>query len=479
MATGDVMSIDDEKITGEEDIGTDAADSSLGEEGVAEVFAIGVGECGSNLVGSYIASMSDQKLEGAGVRRMSTRIREYMIMNTDRSDLQKARSKYAIAKKRTLLYGDVDIGVGGKFMDGYKSVKESEDIILNQLQSLGYEGINGFVIFTSFGGGTGCGGTPALIELLRRRFQQEEKRRIFIYVVGVLPFEDQTSESLNSVWALSKLLAHDPETGDMLGPDLILLFSNRTMLQRILAWQGGEVSDFVEGKLGEDILDIRKRKKKPIKDSSGLMAEQDFIELVNPLALESVEMMLSPGIVEQGKDVYPTTDLADYSRRLDSIVVPALYQDVAVFPDMGSVESQFSAAIGYAVKRTSLTEMGTNPNAESVYVVFSGPRDLSRVEYSPYLKKALKGWTAPGASISPTFVSYDKDTIRPSMLMLFGLPKIPELRTIIDEAKGLIKLHTGSGIKERWFLKSKGATKDELELAIKDVEELFGIEESA
>lgn len=468
-------------MTEDTDTEAETAEIPLGEEGVAEVFAIGIGECGSNLVGSYIASMSDQKRQGAGgVRRMSTRIREYMVMNTDRSDLQKSRNKYAIAKKRTLLYGDVDIGVGGKFADGYRSVKESEDIILNQLQSLGYEGINGFVIFTSLGGGTGCGGTPALIELLRKRFQQEEKRRIFIYVVGVLPFEDQTSESLNSVWALSKLLAHDHETGETLGPDLILLFSNRTMLQRVLAWQGGEVSEFVEGKLGEDILDIRKRKKKPIKDdASGMMAEQDFIELVNPLALEAVEMMLSPGITEKGKDVYPTTDLADYSRRLDSIVVPALYQEVAIFPDMGSVEPQFSAAIRYAVRKTSLTEMGTNPNAESVYVVFSGSKDLSRVEFSPYLKKALKGWTAPGASISPTFVSFDSEQVRSSMLLLFGLPKIPELRTIIEEARGLISLHTGSKIKERWFLKSKGSSREELELAIKDIEELFGIEDSA
>ncbi|MHA1450189.1 MAG: hypothetical protein ACTSP4_12285 [Candidatus Hodarchaeales archaeon] len=473
------MSMDTDQSTGNEGIKPGSEVVREETEGVAEVFAIGIGECGSNLVGSYIASMSDQKRSEAGVRRMSTRIREYMVMNTDRSDLQKSRTKYAIAKKRSLLYGDVDIGVGGKFYDGYKAVKDSEDIILRQLQSLGYEGINGFVIFTSLGGGTGCGGTPALVDILRKRFQKDEKRRIFIYVVGVLPFEDQTSESLNSVWALSKLLAHDPETGEMLGPDLILLFSNRTMLQRVLAWQSGEISDFIEDKLGEDVLDIRKRKKKAIKDTSSGMMEQDFVELINPLALEAVEMMLSPGIIEKGKDVYPTTDLADYSRRLDSIVIPALYRDVAIFPDMGNVEPQFSAVIQYAAKKCSLTEMGTNPNADSVYVVFSGPRDLARVEYSPFLKKALKGWTAQGASISPTFVSYEDKRVASSMLLLFGLPKIPELKTIIIEAKGLIKLHTGSKIKERWFVKSKGVEKEELIKAINDLEELFGIDETA
>ncbi|HKZ41168.1 MAG TPA: hypothetical protein VJ044_09415, partial [Candidatus Hodarchaeales archaeon] len=164
---------------------------------VAEIFAIGIGECGSNLVASYMANSATGK---------TSRIRDFMIMNTDRTDLTKTRERYNLGKKQTLLYGNVDIGVGGKFFDGYRSVEDSRELILNQLSQLGAEGTNGFVIFTSLGGGTGCGGTPALIKVLRERFERDDNRRIFIYVVGVLPFADQSSESVNTVWALSTLL---------------------------------------------------------------------------------------------------------------------------------------------------------------------------------------------------------------------------------------------------------------------------------
>ncbi|MHA2286281.1 MAG: hypothetical protein ACXABZ_10470, partial [Candidatus Thorarchaeota archaeon] len=151
----------------------------------AEVFAIGVGECGSNIVGSYLKSSRDKSLP--------SRVRGYLLMNTDRADLTKVRSKYGIPKEHTLLYGASEIGVGGRFMDGYNAVMESKDIIFDQLGDLGFEGVSGFSIFTSLGGGTGCGGTPAIIELLKQRFQEEEGRRIFVYVVGILPFEGQSS----------------------------------------------------------------------------------------------------------------------------------------------------------------------------------------------------------------------------------------------------------------------------------------------
>ena len=56
---------------------------------VAEVFAIGLGECGSNLVGAY--------LKQARERMLPPRIRGYLCMNTDRSDITKLRQKYDIA----------------------------------------------------------------------------------------------------------------------------------------------------------------------------------------------------------------------------------------------------------------------------------------------------------------------------------------------------------------------------------------------
>ncbi|MHA2226033.1 MAG: hypothetical protein ACXAC8_12555 [Candidatus Hodarchaeales archaeon] len=440
----------------------------------SEIFAIGVGECGSNLVGSYLSRSKKGELP--------QRIKEYLVMNTDRGDLLKARNKYSISSKRTLLYSDAEIGVGGKFSAGYDAVTNSKDIILNQLQSLGYEGISGFSIFTSFGGGTGCGGTPALIRLLRERFASEEKRKIFIYVFGVLPFVNQSSEAVNSVWALSKLLRLQLEEGNM-GPDLILLLSNRTMLERVLSWQRGEAVDLLSRQTGSDLADLSSEQLRTTipsvlgqeGENVPSQMEQAFVELINPLALECVAEMLSPGVPEAGKEVLPTTDIGDFALKLDSVVVPAMFDDLAIFPELGGMENQLSTAVEYTASNGSLTNMGTNPAASSVFSVLSGPSDIARVEFDPHLKKSLAPFLAKGASISPTYCAYDDDSIRSSLLLLFGLPKIPELHDILEEAKALIQLHTGdSELKQHWFKRSKGTTRKELDDAVKDLEKLFG-----
>ncbi|MHA1976947.1 MAG: hypothetical protein ACW98F_02955 [Candidatus Hodarchaeales archaeon] len=441
------------------------------EETESEIFAIGIGECGSNLVGSYLAKSKKGELP--------QRIREYLVMNTDRGDLLKARKKYSISSKRTLLYSDAEIGVGGKFSAGYESVIDSEDIILNQLQALGYEGISGFCIFTSFGGGTGCGGTPALIRLLRKRFAEQEKRKIFIYVFGVLPFVNQSSEAVNSVWALSKLLRLQLEEGNM-GPDLILLLSNNTMLSRVLSMQRGEAADLLTREKGLDltVLDSNVTRPNVLGQSEAplpVQMEEAFVELINPLALESIAEMLSPGVPEFGKEVLPTTDIGDFALKLDSVVVPAMFDDLSIFPEVGDVGNQLGAAVEYTAAHCSLTNMGNNPAASSVFSVLSGPKEIARVEFDPLLKKALSPFLAKGASISPTYCAYDDEKARASLLLLFGLPRIPELYDILEEAKSLIQLHSGdSELKQHWFKRSKGTTKQELENAVSDLEKLFG-----
>lgn len=358
----------------------------------------------------------------------------------------------------------------------------SQDIILNQLQGLGYEGISGFCIFTSFGGGTGCGGTPALIRLLRERFAEEEKRKIFIYVFGVLPFTNQSSEAVNSVWVLSRLLRLQLEEGNM-GPDLILLLSNRTMLERVLSWQRGESVDLLSRQTGNDLANLKDEKLKPIAPSiigqEGTsytpQVEEAFVELINPLALESIAEMLSPGVPEMGKEVLPTTDIGDFALKLDSVVVPAMFDNLSIFPEVGGMDAQLSTAVEYTLTNCSLTNMGTNPAASSVFSVLSGPRDIARVEFDPLLKKALTPFLAKGASISPTYCAYDDEKSRASLLLLFGLPKIPELHDILEEAKALIELHSGdSELKQHWFKRSKGTTRKELIEAVNDLEKLFG-----
>ncbi|MFX1562961.1 MAG: hypothetical protein ACFFDP_06605 [Promethearchaeota archaeon] len=438
---------------------------------VAEIFAIGIGECGSNLVGAYLKQARD--------RALPHRVRGYLCMNTDRSDIQKLRQKYNVPKENTLLYGASDIGCGGNFHDGYSFVHEFKDVILGQLTQLGYEGVSGFVIFTSTGGGTGCGGAPALIEILKERFQEEEGRRIFVYVMGVLPFKDQTSEAVNTMWALSKLLRGQLEER---GADLVCLLSNRAMLRRILAWQEGEVADFLQRQLGIDlgkVSDVESVVSSTVDGADAVTKAQEsaFVELVNPLALRFVEQMLSPGVVEPGKEVFPTTDIADYARKLDPIVVPCLYTDVSLIPSGGNIPTQIRSMVKYAIEHCSFAEIGTQPAASSVYYTFSGYREFARAEYDPHIKEALRPYIAKGAAVTPCFVSYEDEGVPSDLVVLLGLPQIPEVDDLVTAAKELVDLHSGSSpLRRGWFKKSKGVTEEELRSAINDVAELFALE---
>ncbi|MHA1813137.1 MAG: hypothetical protein ACTSYX_06850, partial [Candidatus Thorarchaeota archaeon] len=61
-----------------------------------------------------------------------------------------------------------------------------------------------------------------------------------------------------------------------------------------------------------------------------------------------------------------------------------------------------------------------------------------------------------------------------NLLVLLGLPKIPELVQLINEATQLVNLHSGpSPLKQSWFMRSKGVTRKELVNAINDFRELF------
>ena len=426
----------------------------------ADVFIIGAGECGSNLVGSYI--QQSKKQTGA------SRIREYLIINTDKTDLMKTRTEYSIPNQNTLMYSDEEIGVGGKFKEGYDLVIKNQDLILNQLKGLGYEGVSGFIILTSLGGGTGCGGTPALVELLHRQFSEE--RRIFIYVFGVLPFENQSSEAINSIWSLSTLLRNQLEPNK--GPNLIFLLSNKTMLKRVMAWREGRASALLDQSLGIDSADLASSD-----EQQRMETEVEFTQLVNPLALQTIEAILSPSIQEPGKKVMPTTDLADYSRRLDPVVVPCFFEDMYFLPEYGSMEKQMALAARYAVNHCSLTDIETKPMAGSVYSIFTGHKDIAKLEYSAHLKKILAPYLVKGGSIQPSFVTYDDPNIeRSSILLLFGLPLIPELRDVYNDATNLIAYHddSKSTIKRGWFERSKGVNRDQLQIAMDDIMNLFG-----
>ncbi len=426
----------------------------------ADVFILGIGECGSNLVGSYI--QQSKKKTG------SSRIREYLIMNTDKTDLTKTRTEYSIANRNTLLYSDEEIGVGGKFQEGYELVLKNQDLIMNQLKNLGYEGVSGFIILTSLGGGTGCGGTPALVELLHKQFSEE--RRIFIYVFGVLPFENQSSEAINSIWSLSTLLRNQLEPKK--GPNLIFLLSNKTMLKRVIDWREGSASGLLDQSLGIDTVNLE-----TTEDKIRSEVELEFTQLVNPLALRTIEAILSPSIQEPGKKVMPTTDLADYSRRLDPVVVPCFFENMYFLPEYGRMDKQFALAARYAVNHCSLTDIDPKPYAGSVYSILTGNKDLAKLEYSAYIKNILAPYLVKGGSIQPSFVAYDDPKYeKSSILLLFGLPRIPELRDVFNDANDLISYHddSKSTIKRGWFERSKGVTQNNLQIAMDDIQNLFG-----
>ena len=136
--------------------------------------------------------------------------------------------------------------------------------------------------------------------------------------------------------------------------------------------------------------------------------------------------------------------------------------------------NQLRTMIDYAVRECSYADVGEQPNAESVYYVFSGPRHISKAEYGMHLKEALDKFIAPGAAITPCYVQYHEQDEPSSLLLLLGLPKIPELVQIINEATQLVNLHSGaSPLKQGWFMRSKGTTRKELVSAISDFRELF------
>jgi hypothetical protein len=177
--------------------------------------------------------------------------------------------------------------------------------------------------------------------------------------------------------------------------------------------------------------------------------------------------------------------LADYSHKLDPIIVPCLYTDVGFIPSAGNIQKQFERIVDHTINECSYTEIGKDPRAESVYYVFSAPSALARPEFDMHLKAGLQKYVLPGAAITPCFVQFTDQEKGPgdvttekkqaSLLVLLGLPKIPEMRDILFEANQLIKLHTGpSPIKREWFRRSKGTTKEALEKALADLKELFG-----
>ncbi|MEX2703287.1 MAG: hypothetical protein Q6368_009520 [Candidatus Baldrarchaeota archaeon] len=439
----------------------------------SSVFLMGLGECGGNLVGEYI----NKEKEGGGLERVTG----YLILNTNRYDLVKVREKYKVPPENILMFGDTPMGVGGRFMEAYNLVEVWWDAIAEQIRNLGGDAASTFIILTSTGGGTGCGATPALIRKIRETFGSSG--RVYVYVLGVLPFEDQTSEALNTIWLLHRLL-QEPEKGE--SADLAILLSNRTMLRRRLQYERTMVMDILSSRLGIDIADVNQLSTLVTASElpfSSKILEQTFVDIVNPLIVQTLIKLLQLSTFTPGKNIFPVTDMADIANKLDTISIPAIFTEIpyqAVVDEQGKIDMDGLAmflqeVVNVAIKYYSLVDIQEDPKASSVLYLLSGPKGIVDVHLDRPIKEALNNYIAEGAAVTPTFIQYDSWEVPMDLLILLGLPKLQEIRDIVDEAEKLIKLHSGSKIKERWFLKSKGVSKEVLVEALNEIKDLFDI----
>ena len=88
---------------------------------------------------------------------------------------------------------------------------------------------------------------------------------------------------------------------------------------------------------------------------------------------------------------------------------------------------QLKNVVEHAVHNCSYAHIGESPNAESVYFVFSGHRSIAKAEHGVHIKESLSEFLAPGAAITPCYVEYDSKKVPTNLLLLLGLPKIPEM----------------------------------------------------
>lgn len=119
--------------------------SEVFEDKVVKIKVIGVGGAGNNVVNRMIAS----KIGGV----------EFMVVNTDRQDLNKSKCENKLQIGEKLTGG---MGAGSKPEIGKKSAEESRAAISKVL-----EGTDMVFITAGMGGGTGTGAAPIVAEIAR------------------------------------------------------------------------------------------------------------------------------------------------------------------------------------------------------------------------------------------------------------------------------------------------------------------------
>ena len=147
-----------------------------------KVVAIGIGQCGCNIVDEFYAINSYAK---SFFNRRLEILTEAFAVNTDEADLmgllhisRDKRHRIVIGTIRTLGHG-----VGKINLDAARIMKESHSVISdNILTSKKFHEADAILVIASGGGGTGSGSIGWLIKGLKERVEKP------IYAVVVLPF---------------------------------------------------------------------------------------------------------------------------------------------------------------------------------------------------------------------------------------------------------------------------------------------------
>jgi len=149
-----------------------------------KLVVVGLGQCGGRLADEF-------------ARMKRNIITDAFAVNTDEADLTGLKKVPADFQHRILLGGRKTGGHGvGKINEvGAQLAKEDSDKIIAALRVTPkfYE-TDAFVVVGSTAGGTGSGGLPVVVEIIKQRYHHKP-----VYALVVLPFEHEEEAELRSV----------------------------------------------------------------------------------------------------------------------------------------------------------------------------------------------------------------------------------------------------------------------------------------
>ncbi len=148
-----------------------------------KIFAIGIGQCGSNIADEFYAiNKYSKSVFGRGIEIMTNAV----AINTDETDLGSFRN-IPNDRRHRILIGAIRAfghGVGKVNVDATRIIKESQTFLSdNILNARKFYESDAVIVIASGGGGTGSGSIGWLCKMLKERIDKP------VYAIVVLPFE--------------------------------------------------------------------------------------------------------------------------------------------------------------------------------------------------------------------------------------------------------------------------------------------------